>query len=82
MRFAVVVGAALCVMGTVARQGSEAVGEHNYRQWIEFIRPNADEAKFMEIGWRAKFAAAIDEAKRLQRPILFWTMNGHPLGCT
>ena len=34
------------------------------------------------IGWRNEFWPAVEEARRLGRPILLWTMNGHPLGCT
>jgi hypothetical protein len=54
----------------------------NFRQWSEFIRPSQQECAYTEIGWRDKFWPAVEEAKRLGRPILLWTMNGHPLGCT
>jgi len=46
------------------------------------IRPTADETAYRTIGWRNQFWPAVQEAQRLGRPILFWTMNGHPLGCT
>lgn len=46
------------------------------------IRPTADETAYRTIGWRNEFWPAVQEAQRLGRPILFWTMNGHPLGCT
>jgi hypothetical protein len=54
----------------------------NYRQWLTFIQPDAKEQAYKEIDWRVKFSDAIAEAKELGRPILLWTMNGHPLGCT
>lgn len=57
-------------------------GPANYREWLTFIQPSAEEASYKEIGWRNAFWPAVQEAKRLGRPILFWTMNGHPLGCT
>jgi len=47
-----------------------------------FIRPSADELSFEDIGWRNAFWPAVEEARALGRPILLWTMNGHPLGCT
>ncbi|MEM8713275.1 MAG: hypothetical protein AAGG01_20205 [Planctomycetota bacterium] len=50
--------------------------------WADFIRPNADELSYEAIGWRNAFWPAVEEARRLGRPILLWTMNGHPLGCT
>ncbi len=54
----------------------------NFDKWLAFIRPSQDELKYEKIGWRNKFWPAVQEAKRLGRPILLWTMNGHPLGCT
>lgn len=54
----------------------------NFRQWMEFIEPDATETAYRGIAWRNEFWPAVQEAKALGRPILFWTMNGHPLGCT
>jgi hypothetical protein len=55
---------------------------NNFRQWMEFIEPDATETAYRNIAWRSEFWPAVQEAKALGRPILFWTMNGHPLGCT
>lgn len=57
-------------------------GPENYQAWSEFIRPSEKETSFEKIGWRNTFWPAVLEARRLGRPILLWTMNGHPLGCT
>ena len=54
----------------------------NYQEWLKFIQPDAKEQAYKEIDWRNHFWTAVTEAKELGRPILFWTMNGHPLGCT
>jgi len=54
----------------------------NYQQWLKFIQPDAREQAYKEIDWRNKFWPAVEEARKLGRPILLWTMNGHPLGCT
>ena len=54
----------------------------NLDAWAEFIRPNDDELSYEKIGWRSSFWPAIEEARELGRPVLLWTMNGHPLGCT
>ena len=54
----------------------------NYQRWLTFIQPDAKEQAYKEIPWRNHFWTAVTEAKELQRPILLWTMNGHPLGCT
>lgn len=54
----------------------------NYREWIDYIRPSDDEDKWREISWRNKFMPAVEEAKKLDRPILLWAMNGNPCGET
>jgi hypothetical protein len=54
----------------------------NFAAWGAFIRPSATERAFEGIGWRNAFWPAIEEARALGRPVLLWTMNGHPLGCT
>jgi hypothetical protein len=52
------------------------------RKWIDVIRPTEADNKWERLEWRTELGAAVDEAKALQRPILLWAMNGHPLGCT
>jgi hypothetical protein len=52
------------------------------RQWIDFIRPSTDDNKWERLDWRTELGAAVEEARMLQRPILLWAMNGHPIGCT
>lgn len=54
----------------------------NFRAWSRFIRPSEKETAYRRIAWRTKFWPAVEEARKLGRPILLWTMNGHPLGCT
>ena len=54
----------------------------DYQQWIAAIEPNATELAYLQVAWRNEFWPAVTEARELGRPILFWTMNGHPLGCT
>ncbi|MEZ6195342.1 MAG: hypothetical protein R3F20_06415 [Planctomycetota bacterium] len=57
-------------------------GPENLRDWLDFIRPSEAELAWERIGWRNEFWPAVEEARKLGRPILLWTMNGHPLGCT
>ena len=35
-----------------------------------------------EIPWRPSLAEAIEEARKADKPILLWMMNGHPCGMT
>lgn len=53
-----------------------------HARWLEFLLPDATETAYRAVAWRTQFWPAVQEAKQLGRPILFWAMNGHPLGCT
>jgi hypothetical protein len=54
----------------------------NLEAWREHIRPVAAEVAFEEIDWIDDFARGIRASDEQQKPLLFWAMNGHPLGCT
>ena len=56
--------------------------DENLPQWRDFIRPSEDELKWRSVRWHQHLSEAAEEAKVLQRPILLWTMNGHPCGET
>lgn len=40
------------------------------------------EMKWRNVRWHTELENAMDEARRVQRPLLLWTMNGHPCGET
>ena len=50
--------------------------------WQQHIWPTPDEVRWMEIPWHATFGDGLAAAGRAAKPLLFWAMNGHPLGCT
>jgi len=54
----------------------------NLDEWLKFIRPSAQESAWRKIRWHHSLSEAATEAKKLQRPILLWAMNGHPCGET
>jgi len=91
-RFSAAIGPAFLVLSAIAGAHAQSPdaqapdslvpGPDNLDPWLAFIRPTADERRYEEIGWRNSFWPAVQEAKELGRPILLWTMNGHPLGCT
>lgn len=72
---------ALVALSLLAPQ-AVAPNAENYEHWLKFIQPDAKEQAYKEIDWRNQFWPAVLEAKELGRPVLLWTMNGHPLGCT
>lgn len=58
------------------------LSDRNYLEWSRFIRPTANDLEWQKVRWHTELAVAAEEASRLQRPILLWTMNGHPCGET
>ena len=71
------------IPGAIAAQGQEPVlDDQSFERWRDYIRPHAEEQCYLEIPWRESFYVAINEARKTDRPVLLWAMNGHPLGCT
>ena len=66
----------------LAQDGPPVLDEKSAKGWVDFIRATPDELKWEKLGWRPELAAAAQEARMLQRPILLWAMNGHPCGLT
>lgn len=64
------------------RWPAPTLSDDNYHKWLTFIRPTQQELKWRDIRWHKSLSVAAAEAAKLQRPILLWTMNGHPCGET
>ena len=56
--------------------------EENYSVWRDHILPDQTEMAWKQIPWHVTFKDGILAANASDKPLLFWTMNGHPLGCT
>lgn len=56
--------------------------EANFAAWRAHIEPCDDELLWEQIPWHSTFADGLRAADQQQKPLLFWAMNGHPLGCT
>jgi hypothetical protein len=39
-----------------------------------------EESHWQKIPWRPNLGVTIDEARKEDKPILLWMMNGHPCG--
>ncbi len=50
--------------------------------YAKYVRPTERESAWRNIPWHPTFAGGLRAAGQQQRPLLFWAMNGHPLGCT
>ncbi|MDA7980779.1 MAG: hypothetical protein MPJ50_18645 [Pirellulales bacterium] len=54
----------------------------NYTTWRDHIQPDLSELAWEDIPWLTTFKDGIAAADAADKPLLLWTMNGHPLGCT
>ena len=51
-------------------------------RWRDYILPDETETVWRAIPWRESYWQAVMDAHAERKPVLLWTMNGHPLGCT
>ena len=73
----------LCGPVTIRAEGDFQITSHNFDAWRAHIRATADErAPLDSLPWQPSFADGLREGAAQQKPVLLWTMNGHPLGCT
>ena len=56
--------------------------DQNYAEWRKHILPDTGELAWQQIPWATTFKDGIVAADAAGKPLLLWTMNGHPLGCT
>ena len=56
--------------------------EPSFERLRDFICPTPEEVRWQQVAWRTTFWDAVQEAQVLDKPILLWAMNGHPLACT
>jgi hypothetical protein len=50
-------------------------------QKIASVLPKLEEERWLQIPWRTDVTQARREAQRTGKPLFFWVMQGHPLGC-
>lgn len=65
-----------------AARGAVELNKSNYTAWRDHIAPQDAELKWQQIPWLTTFKDGTLAANQANKPLLFWTMNGHPLGCT
>ena len=56
--------------------------EATFARWKAYLQPSEAEQRWQQIPWRSAFLEGVAEARRRDRPLLVWAMNGHPLACT
>ena len=56
--------------------------EKTYPAILKALQELPVETHWKEIPWRPNLGEAIEEARKEDKPILLWIMNGHPCGMT
>lgn len=51
-------------------------------QKIQVVMPTTQEEKWLSIPWQLDLNVARRMSQEQKKPIFFWIMNGHPMGCT
>ena len=72
----------LVIICCTVKEQSFQLDDKTYTMWQNFIKPTAEELAWTKIPWRSTFYDGLIDSDQLQKPVLFWAMNGHPLGCT
>ena len=60
----------------------EPLTQANYATWRDRIMPAKADLAWEQIPWLTTFQSGILQAEQRSLPLMLWTMNGHPLGCT
>ncbi len=61
---------------------NSVISNSGWDEWANHILPDRADLKWQQISWLPTFSQGIEKAAEVDKPILLWTMNGHPLGCT
>ena len=61
---------------------SAELNEASYAQMRKAILFNPSAAQWETIPWQPELGPAVTEARKLDKPILLWMMNGNPVGMT
>ncbi|MEM7202261.1 MAG: hypothetical protein AAF628_18470 [Planctomycetota bacterium] len=54
----------------------------NWAAWAAHVRGDEGERAWARLPWEPSFHEGLQAAAAQGKPLLLWTMNGHPLGCT
>ncbi len=72
----------IVAVDSLAQQTVLRLSTANLQQWKADIEPDARESSYLRIPWLESFLKGMREAKQLDKPVMLFIMNGHPLGCT
>ncbi len=67
---------------SLALIASQELTEKTYDKIRDEVLPTKQERAFFELPWQPTLWDGLVEAQKQEKPILLYTMNGSPLGCT
>ena len=76
------------VLSFLTSTSTASEGDHNklteksYSAILSSLEKLPVDTYWREVPWRPSFTEAIHEARKADKPILLWIMNGHPCGMT
>lgn len=60
---------------------TETITDAEYQALRTVVPPRAGEEAYTTVPWETSLAAARRKAFEGRKPMLIWSMDGHPLGC-
>ncbi len=72
----------ILLASVIAFQKPIELTDASYLKIREQILPKEDELQWTKIQWRMSLWPAVVDGQRLDKPVLLWAMNGHPMACT
>ena len=61
---------------------AQELNRETFEKWHAYILPRESELEWCAYGWKTTLWDAVVEAQKKDRPILLWSMHGHPLAET
>ena len=62
--------------------GQPALTDASFHTLRDQIIPAQEQLRWKQIPWRPTLWEGVQDAHRMEKPVLLFVMNGHPLGCT
>ena len=75
-------GVTALLVPILAAVAQDPGGDDAFDKQVAAIIPSAEDLVWRSVPWLTEFRTALIEAAKLDRPVLLWAMNGHPLGQT
>jgi hypothetical protein len=63
-----------------SNEATPILSEKTYECWRTYILPKPFELTWQSYPWHSKIEGAMAEARKKDKPLLVWVMDGHPLG--